>query len=83
MREQQTEKKHMVPMKKKNRKVRLQLARRGGFGLNEVLGIAAALIIATAIVIPGLKTFAGNEVDDMGSWWSTHTSDIFVTETGT
>lgn len=83
MKEKKTEKKRMIPMKEKIRKARLKLARRGGFGLNEVLGIAAALIIATAIVIPGLKTFAGNVVDDMGGWWDSHTTDIFETDPGT
>ena len=32
--------------------------RQGGFGLNELLGIAAALIIAGFIVIPSMQSFA-------------------------
>lgn len=80
MQEKKIHDKHAVPLKDKFRNIRLKLARRGGFGLNEVLGIAAALIIATAIIIPGLKTFGQSVVSDMGSWWDTQSSEIFVTD---
>lgn len=40
-----------------------------GFGMNEVLSIAAALIIAAFIVIPQLSNFADKLMDDMDNWW--------------
>lgn len=45
--------------------------KRDGFGKNEILGIAAALIIAAFVIIPGLKGFAQEMMDAMGDWWDT------------
>jgi predicted PurR-regulated permease PerM len=53
--------------------------RRGGFGMNELLGIAAALIIAAFIVIPGLKELANSLIDKLKEWWDTITEEIFST----
>lgn len=47
-----------------------KIKKNDGFGMNELLGIAAALILAAFIVIPGLKDFAGNVMTKLGSWWS-------------
>ncbi len=41
----------------------------GGFGMNELLGIAAALLLAAFIIIPGLQTFAGSVMTRMTTWW--------------
>lgn len=75
----ENQKKQTVSFKEKLRKSRRKLFQRKGFGLNEVLGIAAAVIIAAAIVIPGLKGFAENLMGDMTDWWATHTAEIFST----
>lgn len=40
-----------------------------GFGMNELLGIAAALIIAGFVIIPGLKGFAEEMLDELTDWW--------------
>ena len=51
----------------------------GGFGLNELLGTAAALIIAAFVVIPGLRTFAGTVISKLTTWWTTISASIFPT----
>jgi hypothetical protein len=53
--------------------------RSGGFGMNELLGIAAALIIAAFVVIPGLKELAENLIDKLTGWWEIITDQIFTT----
>lgn len=59
-------------------KVKTRLKRKGGFGVNEMLGIAAALILAAFIIIPGLQDFATNVMDKLGDWWDdTIVSRIF------
>ncbi|MDW7655569.1 MAG: hypothetical protein SCM11_00180 [Bacillota bacterium] len=73
--------------KTSNRKVRKnkgekQLAGRRGFGLNEVIGIAAGIIIAAVIVIPGLQTFASSLISNLQSWWTSMSSSIFATTVG-
>lgn len=42
----------------------------GGFGLYEVIGIAAVLIVAAFVVIPGFRNFAQSIMDRMDSWVS-------------
>lgn len=44
------------------------LAGRNGFGMNELLGVAAGIIIA-AIVVTGLKSFVVGIVDSLAGWW--------------
>lgn len=46
--------------------------KKDGFGINELLGIGAALIIAGFVVIPGLRTFAGEVITKLNSWWTTN-----------
>jgi len=49
-----------------------------GFGLNELLGICAALILASFIVIPGLRTFASGVMGSLSDWWdNTVTAELF------
>ncbi len=50
--------------------IRAKLKRNDGFGMNELLGIAAALILAAFIIIPGLKGFATTVMGKLTSWWS-------------
>ena len=61
-------------LKKKIGKIRPRvykfLSGNGGFGMNELLGIAIALIIAAFIIIPGLKIFAGNVMSGLNDWWN-------------
>ncbi len=64
---------------KKTRKTPLQLKLAGkrAFGLNEVIGIAAGIIIAAVIVIPGLRTFASGMISKLESWWTTMANEVF------
>jgi len=51
-----------------------------GFGMNELLGIAAALIIAGFVIIPSLRTFATSIMTGLTNWWNnTIASKIFPT----
>jgi len=52
---------------------------RNGFGFNELLGIAAAIIVAAFVVIPGLKQFADSVIDKLGIWWINISTKIFPT----
>ncbi len=57
---------------------RLILDKRG-FGMNELLGIAAAVILAAFIVIPGMKTFTAAVMKELTDWWDTVGTKIFPT----
>ena len=59
--------------------LRGRLRHRQGFGLNEVIGIAAGIIIAVVVVIPGLQSFAGNILANLTDWWNSMASGIFTT----
>ena len=52
--------------------------KRRGFGLNEVIGIAAGIIIAVVVVIPGLQTFAGSVLSQLTNWWNSMAAGIFT-----
>lgn len=49
-----------------------------GFGMNEILGIAAGLIIAGIVVIPGLRGVAGTMLTQLETWWSSLASGLFT-----
>jgi len=69
-----------IRMKKILRKLKKFKDNKNGFGMNEILGIAAAIIIAAFIVIPQLRNFANNVMGDMQDWWDKQVSGrIFVT----
>ncbi|HOJ11388.1 MAG TPA: hypothetical protein PK733_12465 [Clostridiales bacterium] len=55
------------------------LNNRKGFGMNEILGIAAAIVIAALIVLPGLKTFTGDIMEKLTTWWDGVQSVFFST----
>lgn len=55
------------------------LAGKQGFGLNEVIGIAAGIIIAVVVVIPGLRGFAGDILGNLTDWWTDMASSVFST----
>lgn len=51
-----------------------------GFGMNELLGIAAALIIAAFVIIPSLREFADSVMEGLKGWWGdTISSKMFPT----
>lgn len=52
---------------------------RKGFGLNEVIGIAAGLLIAGVVIIPGLLGLAGTILGNIETWWSSFSGEIFIT----
>lgn len=49
----------------------------GGFGLNELLGIAAVLILAAFVVIPGLTAFGKTIMEKLNEWWGSIVGRIF------
>lgn len=54
------------------------LKKNNGIGLNELLGTAAAIIIAAFVIIPELKGFAEKVMGELGLWWDdTVTGKIF------
>lgn len=55
-------------MKKRIEKVISYVSGCGGFGLYEVIGIAAVLIVAAFVVIPGFRSFAQNIMAEMSDW---------------
>ena len=56
------------------------LKKKDGFGMNEILGIAAGLILAAFIIIPGLKDVSKKIIDDVKLWWdSTVSKGLFPT----
>jgi len=58
-------------LKHTGQRMAAHLKGKGGFGMNELLGIAAALIIAAFVIIPGLREFADSVMDRLQNWWST------------
>lgn len=48
-----------------------------GFGMNELLGIAAGIIIAAFIIVPGLKEIAREMMDRLKSWWANIQNEFF------
>ena len=54
---------------------------KAGFGMNEILGIAAGIIIAALIIVPGLKSLAGSIMNKLINWWSTMESGFFSINT--
>lgn len=61
------------------RKWLMKIARSNkGLGINELIGIAAALILAAFVIIPGLKGFGQIVIDKMTEWWEEMANEIFV-----
>ena len=61
------------------KKLKRLFKKQEGFGLNEILGIAAALIVAAFIIIPELQNFAESVMTSLNSWWSDLSDSIFQT----
>ena len=68
---------HVITQKQ----LRHALAGKRGFGLNELIGIAAGIIIAALVVIPGLRGLATNVMDGLNGWWTTTAEGIFTSTT--
>ena len=51
--------------------------RNEGFGMNELLGIAAGIIIAAFIIVPGLKDLASGMMNRLQSWWVNIQNEFF------
>lgn len=68
---------HVITQKQ----LRHALAGKRGFGLNELIGIAAGIIIAAVVVIPGLRIFAKTVMDGLTGWWDSISAGIFTTVT--
>ncbi|MCK5812108.1 MAG: hypothetical protein KAG94_04370 [Clostridiales bacterium] len=58
-------------MKKIIKKVKGYLANDRGFGLYEVIGIVAVLLVAAFVVIPGFRSFSEGILADLQSWFDT------------
>lgn len=63
-------------IKKKGRIIR-NLTGKRGFGINEIIGVAAGVIIAAVIVVPGLRTFASSVMTKLSTWWDTVAATMF------
>ena len=63
--------------RKNRQEQRLLPMNRRGFGLNEVIGIAAGIIIAAVVVIPGLKNFAESLLGNLDTWWGNMATSLF------
>jgi len=59
-------------------RMKMMLKRKEGFGMNELLGIAAALILAAFIIIPGLKQLAVNIINGLLNWWESISKTTFT-----
>jgi hypothetical protein len=59
------------------KKAAISIRKNNGFGLNEFLGVAAAVIIAGFVIIPGLREFAELVIEELNNWWETVSSEIF------
>ena len=69
----------VIKNKKINRKgeIKMKIKSRQGFGINEIIGIAAGVIIAAVVVIPGLRTFAQTIMTELTAWWSDMSTTLF------
>lgn len=69
-------KEFLLKIKKKGR-IFLRLKGKQGFGINEIIGIAAGVIIAAVVVIPGLRSFAQTIMSQLTTWWTGMSSQLF------
>lgn len=64
---------------KKMKKGRMPIVlNKRGFGINEIIGIAAGVIIAAVVVIPGLRTFAQTIMTELTTWWESMSAVLFA-----
>lgn len=61
-------------------KVKCALCNKNGSGVQEILGIAAIFIIAGLVLIPGMKGFAKELLEQLKNWFNdTIAKNIFPT----
>lgn len=60
-----------IAMKRGLNILRKPLQNNDGWGRDEIIGIAIALVIAAFVVAPGLRTFAQNVVGGIQGWYNT------------
>jgi len=60
------------------RRARIFAENRNGFGMNEVLGIVLAIIVAAFVIIPGLRGFAEGVITNLTNWWNITAKIIFT-----
>jgi len=70
-------KKELLSRKQKKGRRSMQIQRKDGFGINEVIGIAATVIVAAVVIIPGLRAFATEVMSHLQVWWITMAYVIF------
>ena len=51
--------------------VKSVLGNEDGFGMSEIIGAAAVLIIAAFVLIPGMRGFAQLLIDNLTDWFET------------
>lgn len=66
-----------VIIKKKKGESGMDFKSKKGFGINEIIGISAGVIIAAIVVIPGLMTFAQTVMNELTTWWAGVSSSLF------
>jgi len=65
-------------MKKVIEKWSRYLLNNKGFGMYEIIGIAAVLLVAAFVIIPGFRSFSEGMMSDMKTWFSnTISTSIF------
>lgn len=71
----------LVFTKERSLKLKTRLSQQDGFGMNEILGIAATLIIAAFIIIPQLSDFSKSIMTGLSKWWEdTISKNLFPTK---
>lgn len=56
----------------------MKLNSKRGFGVNEIIAIAAGIIIAVFIVVPGLRSFATSVMQGLTGWWNGISGSLFT-----
>ena len=55
----------------------MKIKSKKGFGINEIIGIAAGVIIAAVVVIPGLRVFAQTMMTELTTGWEGMSTVLF------
>lgn len=52
--------------------------KRGEFALSTMLGVIATLVVASLVVIPGMKIMAKDMLGSLSTWWADTSSTLFT-----
>lgn len=67
-------------MKKIMKRIKKVLNNEKGIGVYEIIGVAAVMIIAAFVIIPGLRSFAESIMESLGTWYdNTISTKLFPT----